>query len=200
MEVINGMNKSESKYYNTSVKMDMAFLDLLNKKDFEFITVKDICKNAGVNRSTFYLHYETVADLLEETVEYINKRFASYFKDTVIDKEKISELPLNELFLITPQYLTPWLNFIKDDRKLFETFEKHQKTLNVSTSYTDIFENIISPILARFSVSIEDREYIFLYYVEGIIGIVKKWIREGCERSIEEISEIITRCIKGYGN
>ena len=59
------MNKSESKYYNTALLMNQAFIELLNKKDFEFITVKDICKKAGVNRSTFYLHYESINDLLE---------------------------------------------------------------------------------------------------------------------------------------
>lgn len=54
------MNKSESKYFNTAIKMDKAFLELLSEKDFEYITIKDICKKAGVNRSTFYLHYETM--------------------------------------------------------------------------------------------------------------------------------------------
>ena len=63
------MNKSESKYFNTASKMDEAFLDLLSKKDFAYITVKEICDKAGVNRSTFYLHYETVSDLLSESIE-----------------------------------------------------------------------------------------------------------------------------------
>ena len=58
------MNKSESKYFATAVRMDEAFLRLLEKKDFAYITVKELCETAGVNRSTFYLHYETIADLL----------------------------------------------------------------------------------------------------------------------------------------
>ena len=45
------MNKSESKYYNTALLMDEALLLLLEKKDYEFITVKEICAKAGVNRS-----------------------------------------------------------------------------------------------------------------------------------------------------
>ena len=69
------MNKSESKYFNTASKMDEAFLDLLSKKDFAYITVKEICDKAGVNRSTFYLHYETVSDLLSESIEYMNGQF-----------------------------------------------------------------------------------------------------------------------------
>ena len=35
------MNKSESKYFATAVRMDEAFLRLLEKKDFAYITVKE---------------------------------------------------------------------------------------------------------------------------------------------------------------
>lgn len=64
-----GMNKSESKYFNTALKMDEALIDLLKEKELEFITVKEICERAGVNRSTFYLHYETI-DALRMCGEY----------------------------------------------------------------------------------------------------------------------------------
>ena len=50
------MNKNESKYFSTAIKMDEALIALLEKKDFSYITVKEICEKAGVNRSTFYLH------------------------------------------------------------------------------------------------------------------------------------------------
>lgn len=66
------MNKSESRYFSTAARMDDAFLRLLERKRFEYITVKEICAEAGVNRSTFYLHYETIADLLSESVERMN--------------------------------------------------------------------------------------------------------------------------------
>lgn len=69
------MNKSESKYFNTALLMDEALIRLLEVKDYEYITVKEICEKAGVNRSTFYLHYETVNDLLSECLENTKKRF-----------------------------------------------------------------------------------------------------------------------------
>jgi len=71
------MNKHDSKYFNTALYMDEALLVLLEKKDYEFITVKEICQIAGVNRSTFYLHYEKMDDLLEETVNYVSNKFNS---------------------------------------------------------------------------------------------------------------------------
>ncbi len=37
------MNKSESKYFNTAARMDEALILLLEKKDLEYITVKEIC-------------------------------------------------------------------------------------------------------------------------------------------------------------
>lgn len=73
------MNKSESKYFNTALRIDEALIALLEEKDLEYITVKEICQRAGVNRSTFYLHYDTVADLVNETAEMVNQRFLSYF-------------------------------------------------------------------------------------------------------------------------
>ena len=73
------MNKSESKYFNTAIKMDKAFLQLLEKKDFEYISIKEICEKAGVNRSTFYLHYDNISDLLSESIRFMNEQFLSYF-------------------------------------------------------------------------------------------------------------------------
>ena len=74
------MNRNESRYFQTAVKMDEALIALLEKKDFAYITIKEICETAGVNRSTFYLHYENTADLLSETTQYIlDKHFFFYF-------------------------------------------------------------------------------------------------------------------------
>ena len=75
------LNKSESKYFNTAIRMDEAMINILGKKDFQYITVKEICEKAGVNRSTFYLHYENTRDLLEESVEYMNNHFLTYFSE-----------------------------------------------------------------------------------------------------------------------
>ena len=104
------MNKSESKYFNTALRMDEALLALLEEKDLEYITVKEICHQAGVNRSTFYLHYETIADLVSETLEMINQRFLSYFPQ---QEEEIlgnmGSLAREDLVLVTRGYLLPYL-------------------------------------------------------------------------------------------
>ena len=110
------MNKSESKYYNTAVLMDEALLILLETKDFEFITIKEICKKAGVNRSTFYLHYQNTSELLAEAIELINKRFTESFKVQSFDAINANK---ESSFFITPEYIIPYLKFVKENKKLF---------------------------------------------------------------------------------
>ena len=108
------MDKYKSKYLNTALCMDEALLILLENKEYEYITVKEICQKAGVNRSTFYLHYETIDDLLKETIEMVNERFYNSFgpvKDSFKENWKVSSKK-EELVLITPKYLSPYLNFI----------------------------------------------------------------------------------------
>ncbi|MCD8149684.1 MAG: TetR/AcrR family transcriptional regulator [Clostridiales bacterium] len=100
------MNKFESKYYDTAVRMVKAFLDILETKDFEYITVKEICTKAGVNRSTFYLHYETMSDLLGESAEYISDTMSGYFdQDSRI--QDVSAMDKNDLYFINAEHLIP---------------------------------------------------------------------------------------------
>ena len=127
------LNRSESKYFSTAVRMDRAFLELLEKKDFAYITVKEICQAAGVNRSTFYLHYETVADLLAESSQYIIRQFTeSMPQDTVDFLEKLPTRPLDELYLITPEYLAPYLNYIREHKRIFRTTIEQASALQMT--------------------------------------------------------------------
>ena len=48
-----------------------AFLQLLNQKDYEAITVQEIIDLADVGRSTFYSHYESKELLLDELCRYL---------------------------------------------------------------------------------------------------------------------------------
>ena len=167
------MNKNESKYFNTAIRMDEALITLLEKKDFEYITVKEICDTAGVNRSTFYLHYENTADLLKETTRYVIDKHLAYYK---IDKERISlrfeTKTREELLFITEEYLTPYLTFIKDNQRLFKVSIKQFHSMNMDEVYKRMFDHIFSPILARFYVPEAERPYVIKFYLTGVFAIL----------------------------
>lgn len=195
------MNKNESKYFNTAIKMDTAFLQLLEKKDFSYITVKEICEKAEVHRSTFYLHYETLEDLLSESMEYMNEQFLAYMKqDTDIFMTSILECPLSELYLITSKYLTPYLCYIREHKRLFLTAIKNAKVLRLDESYDKMFQFVFTPILERYQVSPENRKYIMLFYVQGVMAIITQWLQDDCKDTIEHIISVIQQCVGYYQN
>ena len=191
------MNKSESKYFATAARMDVAFLTLLEKKDFAYITVKEICEAAGVNRSTFYLHYETMVDLLSESVSHMNEQFLTYMKkDPQTFVTKLRDCPLDELYLITPEYLTPYLGYIEQHKRLFRTATENAAVLGMDKSYDRMFRHVFTPILDRYGIPQQDRRYIMAFYIQGLMAIISEWLRNDCADSIAYVVDMIQRCVK----
>ncbi len=195
------MNKNESKYFNTAIKMDEALIALLEKKDFSYITVKEICETAGVNRSTFYLHYENTSDLLKETTRYILDRFLSYFPlDIKNIADRYTTNDLTALVFIKPEYLKPYLTFIKENRPVFQTAVRHLGTMGFEEVYEKMYQHIFVPILSRFDYSNQTHPYVIKFYLSGITAIVMEWIENNCNDDIDTIIKIITVCIMGKQN
>lgn len=190
------MNKNENKYFNTAAKMDQAFLELLEKKDFSYITVKEICAKARVNRSTFYLHYETVEDLLSESVEYMNEQFLSHMKqDTEVFMTRIKECSVEQLYLVTPKYLKPYLSYIQEHKRIFYTAITKASTLRLDDSYNRMFRHVFTPILDRYQVPVEDRRYMMAFYIQGMMAIITEWLKDDCKDSMEHIMAVIQQCV-----
>lgn len=190
------VNKLESKYFNTAVKMDEAFLALLDKKDFSYITIKEICELSGVNRSTFYLHYESISDLLLETVEYVNKKFYSYFDHLDMNGRKMKTAQKEDLIFITPEFLAPWLTFIEENKRLYSTIFKRFEAVPIGSELFHTVSETMNIVFERFNVPMKNRKYMMMFYLEGINAIVKEWVKNGCDDSIEEIIQVIEECVR----
>lgn len=191
------MNKSESKYFNTALRMDEALIELLEHKDLEYITVKELCQQAGVNRSTFYLHYDTISDLLNETMETINQRFLSYFSLRGENFQgEMESMELQDLVFVTREYLLPYLRFIRDNKKVYRAAFRNPNGMQVQARYGDLKQYILGPVLERFHIPEEHRPYYMAYYVEGIIAIIKEWLRQDCKDDVEMIANIIEACVR----
>ncbi len=192
------MNRSESRYFSTAAKMDEAFLQLIEQKDFAYITVKEICEKAGVNRSTFYLHYETLGDLLAECTQRIIDQFVEYMPhDAVEFLEKLESCPLEELYLITPEYLCPYLNYVKEHRRIFRVSVEQAAVLNMQDAYNALYRHVLGPILNRFHVASADQRYIMPFFINGLMAVIGEWVKGDCEDSVEHIVSVIRTCI-GY--
>lgn len=185
------MNKSESKYFHTARRMDKALLSLLLEKDFEYITVKEVCARAGVNRSTFYLHYENTADLLLETLELVHERFQMSFPALETANAAVSALPKESLFFITNRWLIPYLELIKENRHIYRAIHTRMDVFNVERAYRQLFDTLFSPILSRYGVDRGKHEYIMEFYRYGLTAVLTKWVEADCRESPADIAEII---------
>lgn len=189
------MDKSKSRYFNTAMKMDEALLALLEKKDLAYITVKEICEKAGVNRSTFYLHYETIDDLICETIEYIYETFKSSMAAQNDFATKLKSCSTEELYLITPEYLLPYLEYIKEHKRIFKTVVENAAVLRLDDTYSRMFSAVFMPILERFNVPTQYMEYMMAYYIHGLMAVVSKWLENDCCETTEQMTELLLRLV-----
>lgn len=192
------MDKAESKYFNTAKKMDKALIALLGEKSFEYITVSEICKRADVNRSTFYLHYDNTVDLLEETARYLFDDFTSYFNvDFMNFRDQLYERPIDDLNFMTDEYLHPYLLYIKDNKRVYSTVLSHSVSFGLNEVFQQLYDTIFNPVLERYYYPAADRKYAMMFYLNGITAIVSEWLKDGCEKSVDDVSKIICGCIFG---
>ena len=61
--------KYETTTYNTKKMLADTLKKLIRKKSFSHITVRELTDSCGLNRNTFYYHFEDINDLLKWTLE-----------------------------------------------------------------------------------------------------------------------------------
>ena len=185
------MNKNESKYFFTASLMNQALLELLEKKDIEFISVTEITKKAGVNRSTFYLHYDNIYELLEETIENIHKDFISSFSfnnaPTINSRENA--------FLITDDQLVPYLHFCKKNKRILKLVHQKPQLFKREKAYRKMYDTIFYPAISQFLSDETQKIYNLEFFTQGVAGIIHKWIELDCRTEIKELVDIIKACV-----
>lgn len=191
------MNKNKSKYFNTAKKMNDALIRLLDIKNFENITVKDVCKFAKVNRSTFYLHYQNTYDLLDEIIDNLNLSFHKHLS-TDSNRLNIDADKLSDLFFISDKYLIPYLEFIKENKNIYKALRNNPYLFKANKTYEKIFTNVLSPIMTRFSIDEKWHKYTIDFYINGISSLILDWTYDDCKYSVNEISLLIKKLISNY--
>ena len=168
----------------TSTKEDIkeALIQLLSEEKFETISVSKLCKRAGINRGTFYLHYMDKYDMMDRIKEEIISQLRSIFEDGSEDSwdlltANFQLLKENER-LINAVIKSKYIDFR-------ETIREFITSIILSDRQTDSTENFLRE---NFKVPEKYALEIFLSSVEGIVSL---WITSGAQESPEEITGII---------
>lgn len=187
--------------------MQNALIELVEQKKFDEITISDICRLAGVNRSTFYSHYSNKIELLEEVerdmILAFKEDISSTFRQVqnhVDNIDQLSERPdfYDGNLLLDDHTLTAYLSFVKEHRQIFRVYND-KKSLFHNKEHFYLFKNLLFKKAFRSFTELTDTDitYISLYYLAGIEAIVEQWINTDCNETEEEICRIIRFCILG---
>ncbi len=165
-----------------------AFVELLQDKDLEKITVTDIITRADINRGTFYAHYQDVRAVIEQIeneiigkmLEFLGEfRHKNFFQNPLPLLLKVSRyIEADQDFfrvLINSKGATPFLE------KLKRIFVEYMQT------DSDIPESVKrSP---EFAVSIN-------FFAGGVVNLYQVWFRGETSYSLNEIALVVSKIIK----
>lgn len=96
------VNQEDPRVLRTRQLIRTAFRDLLQRKGFDAITIKDIAQEATINRATFYAHFEDKYALLDEVTE---QAFHERIPEQVVNAEEFTEDICDQLIIMTHQYI-----------------------------------------------------------------------------------------------
>lgn len=151
-----------------------ALLKLLNQKDLLDITVRELCEESGINRSTFYRHYDNISDILNEIVDELVELLAQTNDSSVND-------PDNSL-----AYISDTLCFFRDHREYDPLICSEGFTTEML--YRKMEDRIAENLAMKNS---PQSRYVVRFLLNGSYGLIKEWIRNGRREDVEVISKIL---------
>lgn len=156
-------------------KIEKAFIELLQEKELKEITVAEICKLTGLNRSTFYANYFDVYALADK----LREKLESDFNLNFAEEEGREEGGAVRMF-----------RHIKENKLLYKTYFK--------LGYDEKNKAMIfDAARAERDFANKHIEYHIEFFRNGLNAIIKMWLERDCPESPEEMAGIIESEYKG---
>lgn len=171
----------------TRMALKNGLMELLKEKPISSITIKEICEQADINRSTFYSHYADQYDLLtnieDEIIDELNQALLQY--DYTQEKEALARL----------KYLLEYVYSRHEHfRILFSDHGNKRFTHKVMyAAQTHIMNDFSEP---EHKMSETAAKYMTIYSISGSITVIEYWLENGMRESTDEMARIITEISK----
>lgn len=174
--------KQDLRIKKTQRALATAMLTLLETSAFSKITVHDLCTEALVSRSTFYVHFQDKYALLHFCLETLSDRLFAEYEDVSFDvriKKVLQTFQENRKLL---------KNIIGTqlDIELADMIRKNfQKDMERELSMRDITSDIFS----------RHADILAVYYAAGITHTILYWLSKSQPDSIEDLAECFSRLL-----
>ena len=172
------MNTKNNKRRRESIaKIETAFIELLQTKELNEITVSDICKMCELNRSTFYANYIDIYDLADKIREHLEKEVSRLYEE-----ETAQQFNSNDYLKL--------FRHIRDNQLFYRTYFKLGYDNQFKIRYYDIHQ-------AERHFDNRYIDYHIEFFKSGLNAIIKKWLSNGCKETPEEMESVIQSEYRG---
>lgn len=156
-----------------------AFWKLYERNEIEKISIRELCQTAGYNRTTFYVYYDDIYDLLDKAIESIFLPIREEIIRRIDFSRALQVSAFGEIFL---QALR------KEDTHIELLFKRHH--------YLLLGEKLKKEWMALLREKYSGREvdFSFLeYQLSALMGVIKYWLQTGKKLSQQELVRRIYR-------
>lgn len=159
--------------------------NLLKEKKLSKITVQDIADDCGINRQTFYYHFQDIYDLVEWTC--------------IEDTEKV--LKENRTYETWQEGFLSVFELAKKDKVFIDNIYR-SVSLEMFEQYLyrlvyPLLKNVVDEKSAEIPAREDDKKWIADFYKYAFVGVLLDWIRDGMSESPEEIVDRVAKTVGG---
>ena len=152
-----------------------ALVQLMREKEFESISVTDICKTAGFSRMAYYRNFHSKNDIL---VKYMNM-LADKFRTDLMETYPGISSKSYEIVLFAFKYF-----------KNYHAYAECLIKANLSSILQDGLNYYFDRYVAGTGSDIS-RRYSLYYYSGALFNIYTTWVKGGMNESPEELAQIV---------
>ena len=178
--------KPDRRIRRTKALLRHGLAKLMTEKSVNEVTVKELVDLVDINRSTFYLHYTDIYNMLEK-----------------VEDELFEEI----LHTISTHPVSP---FNKDSFPFIEDifailFDNREICAALLGPHGDIgFLHRIEEMLSQYSLAalreafperMDNLKYTYAYCVAGGVGLIKDWLSNGCQESPQHMAQLTFRLV-----
>ena len=183
--------REEDRRVRRSRKMlKQGLLELMKRKRFSELSVRDITDLMDMNRGTFYLHYTGTSALLQSVEDDMEAEIQAVVDAHIVEAEQGNSLrPVFE----------PILDFIIEHRETCESLFHN----NEASGFFDRLENMCRKngreiVRLRYpSVAEAQMPYLLSSVTYGLMGVLKPWFEQGMDLPKAEILQMAERLLDG---
>lgn len=154
----------------TKMLLKNALIDIMKNKSIHMISIKEICEEADVNRSTFYRHYDTQYDLYDEIIEDIASDIGAIYKNDYT----------------TVDFLTKVLEYMESKRETILVILSD----NGKVSLGEAFVLFTGRFIDHNNTS-ELVTYVLEFIAAGLTSIIWSWLNKENRRPASDVARML---------